>query len=250
MRRVPTLMNRELKTYFQSPLAYVLTAVFLFVISVFIYGRTNSFNYGTPKDVMAVILWWGVLLMVIIAPILTMRLLAGEKDSGTIEVLVTDPVTDWDIVLGKFSAALLTLLAMVVPLGAYLVLFWAFNKTGPASCPPPDWGPVLTGTAGLVSVAALSAATGLFASSLTRSQVISALVGFVLLLGFWLIGLLLPIVVTTGKWTELAESLSLPNRFQPLVEGQLATQSLFYYLSTTALLLYLTVRSVESRKWR
>ena len=249
MRRTTTLMSQELTTYFQSPLAYILAALFLGIVSIMVYLHSGGFSYVSPKDTVAFMIMWSAIFMVIIAPILTMRLLAGEKDSGAIEILVTDPVTDWDIVLGKFLAALLCLLAMVLPLGLYVVLFAMLRKPTDA---PLDWGALVSGAVGLLCVLALSAAIGLLASSLTKNQVVSALIGFVLLLGLWLAGALLPEVLGSwgAQWREAAEALSLYSRLKSLLDGQLDLKSLFFYLSTTALVLDLSVRAVESRKWR
>jgi ABC-2 type transport system permease protein len=249
MRRATTLMSRELTTYFQSPLAYVLAALFLLIVSVMVYMQTGGFSYMSPKDLVAVMIMWSSIFMIIIAPILTMRLMAGEKDSGAIEILVTDPVTDWDIVLGKFLAALLCLLAMVLPLFLYVVLFAMLRKPTDA---PLDWGALVSGAVGLLCVLALSAAIGLLASSLTRNQVVSALIGFVVLLTFWLAGAFLPAVLSGWgpQWREAAEALSLYSRLRTLLDGQLDLKSLFFYVSTAALVLYLSVRAVESRKWR
>jgi ABC-2 type transport system permease protein len=249
MRRATTLMNRELATYFQSPLAYIKAALFLGVMTLLINSITGGFSYVSPKGVVAFMVMWSGIFMIIIAPILTMRLLAGEKDTGAMEILVTDPVTDWDIVLGKFLAALLCLIGVVLPLGIFLVLFAMLRKpTDPAM----EWGTIISGSIGLFCVLGLSAAVGLLASALTKSQVISALIGFVLLLVLWLSGAFLPDMLgkLSPKLKEAAESLSLYSRLNAMVQGQLDLKSVFFFVSTTALVLYLSVRAVESRKWR
>jgi ABC-2 type transport system permease protein len=245
MRRVPTMMRRELITYFRSPLVYVLAAMLSGLVMLFAW---RGLEQG-PRELIPGLVRFASFLMIFLVPILTMRLLAQEKDSGSMEVLVTDPVTDWDIVLGKFLAALLCLMAMVLPLGLYVVIFAWLRKPTDA---PMEWGVLTTGAVGLLCVLALSAAIGLLASSLTRNQVVSALIGFVVLLTFWLAGAFLPAVLSGWgpQWREAAEALSLYSRLRTLLDGQLDLKSLFFYVSTAALVLYLSVRAVESRKWR
>ena len=244
MRRVPTLMRRELISYFRSPLAYVLAGVFSGIILLFSWRGLEE----GPKLLIPGLIRFGSFLMIFLVPILTMRLLAQERDTGALEVLVTDPVTDWDIVLGKYLASVLALWAMLLPLGVYVLLYWIIGRmTEPPA--PLTWGPVLTGFLGLALLGALFAAVGLFASSLTGNQAISALIGFVMILILWAFVLLEQFFDGTAAH-ELIKSLSLFNRMDLLVEGRLDTRSLFLFASTIALMLYLTVRVVESRKWR
>jgi ABC-2 type transport system permease protein len=253
---VPTLMRRELISYFRAPLAYILAAAFSGIVLLFSWRGLEA----GPKNLLPGIVRFSSFLMIFLVPILTMRLLAQERDTGAMEVLVTDPVTDWDIVLGKYLASVLTLWAMLLPMGVYVVIYaligWGQNAADvpwykfwswlPAAM---EWGPVLTSFLGLALIGALFAAVGLFASSLTRNQAISALIGFMLILVLWAFVLLEQFFDGT-KAQEIIQSLSLFNRMDILVDGRLDTRSLWLFLSTTVLMLYLTVRAVESRKWR
>ena len=258
MRRVPILMTRELKSYFQSPLAYVLSALCFLLVAVFV--GFPSMEYG-PKALLPGVISFTIIVMIFMVPILTMHLLSEEKNSGTMEILVTDPVTDWDIVLGKYLAGLLALCGVLLPLGIYVLAFtlmghglhapevswfkiWAWL---PLSL---EWGPIISGFLGLALVGAVFTAVGLLASSLTRSQPISALGTFVMLLVFASLVEVLRTFLDAPKWHELFESLSLFSHLRSFVEGRIDTRSLFLFLSTIGLLLYLTVRVVESRKWR
>ena len=259
MRRVPTLMARELKTYFQSPLAYLLAA--LFNLLILLIPGLRSLEAG-PKAAIPGIIFWSIITMIVMVPILTMRLLAEEKATDTMEVLVTDPVTDWDIVLGKFMAGVLALWAMLLPLAIYLVIFaLAGRSTTPAAAEVAwyklwnwpfmvmEWGPIFTGFTGLALLGVLFVSMGLFASSLTSNQAISALVGIVMILVLSALGLLQQFFDGT-KAHELIKSLSLFDRIDMMIQGRFDTRSIFLFLSTTVLMLYLTVRVAESRKWR
>jgi len=256
MRRIPTMMRRELVSYFRSPLAYLLAALFSAVVLLFAW---RGLEQG-PKELVPGIMGFSSFLMIFLVPILTMRLLAQEKETGAMEILVTDPVTDWDIVLGKYLAAVIAMWGMLLPLAAYVICysligwgleapkepwykFWAWI---PQSL---EWGPLLAGMLGTMLVGAVFVAVGLFASSLTASQPISALIGFMITLVLWVFGLVGQFF-DTGRATELIQSMSLFERQQMLISGRLDTRPLFLFLSTIALMLYLTVRVVESRKWR
>ncbi len=251
--RVRVLMGRELATYFQSPLAYIMAALYFFVLSIFVYGNTGGFMYVNSAAMVDLIAGISASLMMLVAPIITMRLLAEEKSSGAMEILVTDPVTDWDIVLGKFLAAVFCVAGMLLPLGLYVVLFAFMRKE---SDPALEWGVMASGAVGLICVVALYTSIGLLASSLTKNQVISALVGLVSLLVIGVAGWLLPQLLgqISGdvglRLKEIAESLSVYGRLSSLIAGQLDLKSIFFFLSSTALVLYFSVRAVESRKWR
>lgn len=248
MLRAPTLMARELKSYFQSPLAYVLTAVYWILLNF--WGTSPRALSASPKAVVVGLALSTGIIMLFVVPMITMRLLAGEKDSGTMETLVTDPVTDWDIVLGKYFAGLLCVLGMMLPLAAYGLVFAWLARVQTADSPAPDWGPVLSTFIGLVCMAALYTAVGLFASAISRSQVISAVIGAIFLLALWILGALRYTVEAYPKLAEAVDMMSVSSQLETLTAGQLDTRALFYFLSLTALFLYLSVRVVESRKWR
>ncbi len=257
--RVWVVMRRELVTYFQSPLVYLLAALFNLVI--LLIPGLRSLEAG-PKMALPGIVFWSVIVMIVMVPILTMRLLADEKATGTMEILVTDPVTDWDIVLGKFMAGVLALWAMIAPLVIYLIIFALVGRsTTPAALEVAwyklwkwpfmvmEWGPIFTGFAGLGLLGVLFVSMGLFASSLTSNQAISALVGIVMILVLCALGLLQQFFDGT-KAHDLIRSLSLFDRIDMMIRGRFDTRSIFLFLSTTVLMLYLSVRVVESRKWR
>jgi ABC-2 type transport system permease protein len=251
---VRVLMGRELATYFQSPLAAIVAALYFIILSLVVIMSTSVFEHINPTADVNAVVGGSSFLMLLVAPIITMRLLAEEQSSQTMEILVTDPVTDWDIVLGKFLAAVLCLIVMVLPLGLYVALFaWMRKSTDPGL----EWGVMASATVGLVCVLMLFASIGLFASALTKNQVVSALIGFVALMTLWIGSWLLPGLLRTlggvswgPKLGDIADSVNLYGRLNALTEGQMDLKSIFFFLSTTALVLYFSVRAVESRKWR
>jgi ABC-2 type transport system permease protein len=257
---MPAIMRRELLMYFRTPLAYLLAAIFCAILMFFATGVVDR----GPGEVVPGLIWLSCFLLIFFIPILTMRLLAHETDTGAMEVLVTDPVTDWDIVLGKYLASVITILAMLSPLLAFVAVYAVSGKfqTGENELVAAPWyrfwvwlpavldlGRLLTGLLGLGLVVALFAAVGLFASSLTGNQAVSALVGIVANLVLWLFSFLTQLPYGE-KFKEFIESVSPQGRLGPLVEGRLETRAIFLFVSAVALTLYFTVRAVESRKWR
>jgi len=252
--RVRVLLRRELAAYFTSPLVYILAFMLL---GIFTWLTWSGLQAG-PKFLVRGVLGSTSFLMMFLVPILTMRLLAQEKDTGAMEILVTDPVTDWDIVLGKFLAAVAALWAILLPLAVYPLLYLLLGKGQAAAAVPwykpwtwipmaIDVGPVFTGFLGAALIGVLFVSVGLFASSLTGNQAVSALIGFVIILMFWVFGQIQP---TNAGLAALVENFTIQGRLEMFLEGRLDSRPIFLFLSTAALMLYLTVRSVESRKWR
>ena len=237
MRNALTIAQKELNTYFASPVAYVVTAFFMLVMGYFFYlilvlSREASLR-GLFSN-MAVILLF-------VTPFLTMRLLAEEQRMGTIELLLTSPVRDWQVVLGKFLGALAFLLFMLALTLIYPLLLSRFGA--------PDWGPVLTGYLGVLLIGAACLAVGLFASSLSQNQIVTGFVAFALLIILWLLGAAAQ-AVGSGALGSLFDYLAINTHFDDFVRGVVDTQHIAYYLILTALFLFLATRVVEARRWR
>ena len=247
MRKVPTLFAKELKAYFYSPLAYVVLVVFLlfnaYAFSILlialndpritIEGSVMQFFFGRT--------FFFYLMLTVVASVLTMRLIAEERRSGTIEVLMTAPVTDWDIVLAKFFGALAFYVFLWVPTLLYIAILRLYS--------PIDYGPVLSGYAGTLLCGTMFLSVGLLCSSSTKSQIIAAISSFVLLTIIWTVGLF-----ETFASGSLAQGIlgyiNIFDHFDQFSKGIVDTRPVVYYLSTTALCLFLTAKVVESRKWR
>jgi len=236
MANIWAIARRELYSYFVSPIAYVVGALFL-VVSGFLFsiilGLSNEASMRSLFGNFAVI-------FLFIVPALTMRLLAEEQRTGTMELLLTAPVRDSQLVLGKFLGAFLLLMGILAVTAIYpLVLVLAGN---------PDRGPILAGYLGVILQGAAFLAIGLFASSLTQNQVIAALLAFVILLLLWLSDALGNF--TTGRIGDLFRFLSITRHLDEFPRGVIDTRNILYFLSVIAAALFFTVQSVQARRWR
>lgn len=256
MRNVLTICQRELKSYFASPIAYGVMAFFAFLAGIFFFAIVQGFvrysmqaqmmGRGTPPlDVNEIVIRQFLLNIAVIniflLPMLTMRLFAEEKRSGTIELLATSPVRDSEIILGKWlSAMALYALLLVISLLDISLLF-AFGK--------PDLRPVLVGYLGLLLQGGALLAIGTFISSLTRNQIIAGVGTFAVALVLWIIEWLT--TSETGVIAKVIGYLSIVQHFEPsFSKGVLDTKDIVFYLSLIVLGLFLTSRSLESLRWR
>ncbi len=185
---------------------------------------------------------FGVLAVVLLflVPLLTMRLLAEEKRSGTAELLFTYPLTDWAVILGKFLAALLIYAILLGCTVIYALALGLITRVDP--------GVLLASYLGLVLLASSCMALGLFASSLTENQIIAGVVGFALVLLFWIIGWVKE--VGSGLPATILPLFSLLDHFENFTRGVIDTRDLVYHLSFIYFFLFLTKRQLESRRWR
>jgi ABC-2 type transport system permease protein len=177
-----------------------------------------------------------------IAPMLTMRLFAEEKRQGTIELLATAPITDLQIVLGKFLAAVGLYGLMIVAGLANLALVWHYAST------PPEWKPVLTGALALLLFGACFLALGVFVSTLTRNQIVAGILSFCLFLGIWTLGWADD--PSAGPIMKAIAYLGVTNHMEDMVKGVLDLKDVVFYLSFIAFGLFLAHQSVQSQRWR
>ena len=236
MRSALTVAKRELQAYFVSPLAYVITAIFLLITGYFFYLILHYSREATLRYLFGNM----TLIMMLLIPALTMRLLAEEQSKGTMELLLTSPVRDWEVVVGKYLASVV-LFAVMLALTVYYPI--VLNVYG-----DPDMGPIMSGYLGLFMLGATLLSLGLLASSVTSNQIIAAVLGLALVLGFWLIDALSGIV--SGSLAEFFSYLSISSHFQDFTRGVIDTKDLVYMLSLIAGSLFLTTRVVETRRWR
>lgn len=228
---------KETKTYFTSPMAYIIGGVFLAITG---YLFVSSISVAFPE---AGIRGWldpSTTVFVLWAPAITMRLLAEEQKLGTLELLMTSPIRDYEIVLGKFAAVLAILLATLALTLFYTLLLVLYGD--------PDFGPILTGYLGIFLFGGASLSVGLLASSLTSNQVVAAIVSFGALLLMVLTNQAADI--TSGLAAQVLEGVSLSGHFDDFSRGILDTNNVVYYLSVMAFFLFLTIRNIESRRWR
>jgi ABC-2 type transport system permease protein len=230
-----SIFKREVASYFTSPMAYVMGAVFLLISGYFfsiILLATNSASLQGVLGNMAVV-------FLFIAPILTMRLLAEERKLGTDELLMTAPVSITSIVVGKYLAAVFTYLVYLAITLVYPAILTKYGS--------PDMGPIYSGYLGMLLFGAGCLAVGTFTSSLTDNQMVAGIIGFGLLLIFWVLGWSTDIV--TGALGDTLTNLSLLKRFDDFQKGIIDLSSVFYYISFIFIFLFLAVRVVDSRRW-
>lgn len=247
MRNFLTLYKRELSSLYLTPTGYVVMCVFLAVLGWVFWLLVRVLNLPEmvriEQDVFGIMFggtffYWIVLAAV--ASALTMRLFSEERRSGTIEVLMTAPVTDTQVVLSKYLAALTFLLLMWVPTVLYVVVLGRYATV--------DYGVVLSGYIGTVLLSGLLTAIGLLVSSFTRSQFVSFFVSFVLILMLFSLNFMQNIV--PPLWRKLYAYVSILEQFKDFSRGAIDSRSVVYFISLTLFLLFCTVKSVESHKWR
>jgi ABC-2 type transport system permease protein len=253
MRNVLAIAHKELRSYFASPIAYIVIGFFVllygyfFAVMVQFFVRSSlqmSPAGAAPQNINEMVvrplMQNATVILLFVMPSITMRTYAEEKRSGTIELLLTSPLSDFQIVLGKFLGALGLYVAMLsVTLIHIAILFWYGD---------PEWKPIASGYLGLVLMGGAFISAGLLVSSLTRNQIIAGVVTFAVLLFFWIINW---IGSFSSPWvSELTSYLSIVDHGEDFWRGVIDTTHLVYYLSFITFGLFLTARSVDSERWR
>jgi len=254
MRNVWTICRRELYSYFVSPIAWVLLTIFAFLSGAFTYIITASFvtqslegqmtgqsfpmnvNEQVIRPLFSNIAVVGLFLI----PLISMRLFAEEKRQGTIELLVTSPIHDLEIVLGKWLSAVIMYSALLLVLLLDYSFLFIYGQ--------PDWKPVVTGFLGVLLLGACLLSLGTFISTTTKNQIVAGAVGFALALLLWIL-----------EWTtsfgnsptvQVLGYLSILSHLDSFARGVIDSKDVIYYLSMIFLGLFLTTRSLESLRWR
>jgi len=239
MKNITTMLQRELGAYFLSPIAYVVAATFLFT-SGLAFGL-GTFNSGGTSSLQPLLDPWIVMILLFVLPMLTMRLLSEELRSGTIETLMTVPITDAEVVLGKYFGAMVFYVILLAALLLYPVILAVYGQV--------DIPLLLCNYLGLLLLGALFNAVGLFFSALSRHEVIAVLLGLTLLtfMTFAFDGLSR---LLDGWPRTLLQQLSIRTHFMDFIRGMVTVNHLVFFLSVTALFLFLTVKLLESRRWQ
>ena len=228
---------KESKSYFSTPTAYIVGAMFLVLTGIFFVDDVTGRN---PEASVRGFVNWTSFFLLFLAPLLTMRLLAEEQKMGTLELLLTAPVRDWEVVVGKYLASLLTIVVTVALTLFYVFLLYWYGD--------PDTGPILSSYLGLLLHGAAALAVGLLASSLSSNQIVAAVVGMSILLTLSFIDGVADLV--SGVAAEVLDGLALDSHFTDFTRGVVDTGHVLYYVSLAAVFLFLTVRSLETRRWR
>lgn len=234
MKNIGIIFQKEFKIQFVSPIAYVVATMFLllsgFFFSLILFKSKQASMEGSFYNI--------TIVLIFLTPLLTMRLLAEEKRSGTLEVLLTKPVRDIEVVTGKFLAALVLFLIILIPTLLYVYILYRFGQ--------PDYGPIIVGYIGIILVAASYLSIGIFASSVTENQIIAAVITFSLLLILWLINYVGTYVGAAGFF----DYISVSKHFDDFTKGILDLKHIIFYLSFIGFWIFATTKSIEVRKWK
>jgi len=253
MRNVVTIARKELQGYFASPIAYVVIGFFALLFGYFFYTFLYFFErqsmqmapgMGAPLNVNQALIgpaFMNVSVIVLfVMPMITMRTYAEEKRSGTMELLLTSPLTDVQIILGKFFGALALYALMLAVTLIHVAVLFLYGS--------PEWKPVATGYLGLLLMGSCFISAGLFISSLTKNQIVAGMVSFAVFLMLWVINWLGQSFGPTGQ--AIVTHLSITDHLDDFARGIIDTKHLVYYLSFIVFGLFLTAKSVDSERWR
>ena len=253
MRNVAAIAQKELRSYFASPMAYVVIGFFLLPFGVFFYLYLDAFlkqgmqmaQYGggsmsINQQVIRGVLQNASVVILFIMPMITMRTYSEEKRSGTIELLLTSPVKDVEIILGKFFGALGVYAAMLAVTVLYMAILFVYGN--------PEWRPLVAGYLGLLLMGGAFVSLGLLISSTTNNQIVAGIVTFVVFLLLWIIGWFAdsagPTIGPITSWLSITE------HFDDFSKGIIDTKHVIYYLTLITFGLFLSAKSVDTERWR
>ena len=230
------ISRREIRTYFNSPVAYIVVTVFTILTGYLFFTQLFVEKQAELRGFFGIM----PLLFMFLAPAITMRLLADEKSSGTIELLITLPVKDWQVVVGKFLAAMALL---CTALALTLVFAITVRSLGPL-----DRGPAIGGYIGLVLMGGAYVSIGVMTSSFSRNSIVSFIVAFAISFALYLIGRLTQFVPPSLQ--ALTSFLSIDSHFENISRGGIDSRDVIYYFSVIGVCLLVATLSLESRRWK
>jgi ABC-2 type transport system permease protein len=253
VRNVLAIANKELRSYFASPIAYIIIGLFALIFGRFfdVYlaffvqrssgmGPMGGGSHNINQDMIRYLLMNSAVIILFVMPMITMRTYSEEKRSGTIELLLTSPLTDLEIIVGKFLGAMGLYCAMLAVTVAYMgILFYYGN---------PEWRPVVAGYLGLLLLGGCFISVGLLISSLTKNQIVAGVITFAVFLMLWIINWSADQSGPTMR--AVLNHLSIIDHFDDFARGIIDTKHVVYYLSFITFGLFLTAKSVDSERWR
>jgi len=254
MRNILIICRKELRSYFVSPIAYLLLTMFALIFGFFFWNSVGYFNMmglesqmrgqGFPMSVNEYVIRPLLSNVSVIGlffiPMITMRLFAEEKRSGTIELLATSPIRDMEVIIGKWLAALILYMVMLAFSAVNFAFLFRYGN--------PDWRPLAIGYLGLLLQAGGLLAVGTFISTLTKNQIIAGAATFGVCLMLWVMEWVAG--YETAAWARVLAYLSVITHFESFAKGVLDSKDALYYVSLIFLGLFLTSRSMESLRWR
>ncbi|MCA1585293.1 MAG: ABC transporter permease subunit [Acidobacteria bacterium] len=254
MRNALAIAQKELRSYFASPIAYVVIGTFVLLFGYFFFALVAFFqqqslqmSMGMGQQSMNInqmligpLLMNASVIILFFLPMITMRTYAEEKRSGTMELLLTSPLTDWQIIVGKFLGAMFLYGAMLAVTLLHVGLLFVYGN--------PEWKPIVTGYLGLFLMGGCFISIGLLISSLTKNQIVAGALTFGAFLLLWVINWISTFVGPTAQ--AVLEHLSITGHFEDFAKGIVDTKHLIYYASFITFGLFLTAKSVDSERWR
>ena len=252
MNNILAIAHKELKSYFSTPIAYIVIGFFALLFGYFFYAMLVIFNQQSlqfggqggnvdiNQQLIRPLFLNASVILLFVLPLITMRTYSEEKRSGTIELLLTSPVTDVEIIIGKFLGAMALYAAMLAVTVIHVGLLFSYGN--------PEWKVVVTGYIGLLLMGGCFISVGLLISSMTKNQIVSGMVTFAVFLLLWVINW---IASFTGPTTQsVLNYLSITDHFDDFTRGSLDTKHLIYYFSVMSFGLFLTTRSVDTERWK
>ena len=254
LRNIGAIAGKELRGYFASPVAWVMMGLFALIfgwffisyLTFFVRNSMQSMMGGGPQtmnvnmELIRPLLSNASVLVLFLLPMITMRTYSEEKRSGTIELLLTSPLTDFEIVVGKFLGTVGLYLGLLAVTAVYVGMLFYFGR--------PEWRPLISGYLGLLLLGSCFISLGLFISSTTRNQMVAGAATFVFALLFWIVSWFAD---SSGPTMSAVLSyLSITEHFDDFGKGIIDTKHVIYYLSFIAFGLFLTLKSVDSERWR
>ena len=249
VRAFAVLTQREIGAYFSWFTGYVLLALVTFLFGLSLTSLVHALNHEyihLPLTDLFYQTYFYWLILLVTAPVLTMRTFAGEKSTGTYETLMTSPISDLQVVLAKFtgSMAVYTILWMPLPLCMMVLRHYTENSN------PIDPGPMLTTFLGILLLGGLFISMGCFASSLTRNQIVAPILALAMDTGLFCLGFASRAIPVELHWIDrLLASVSIIDHMEDFTRGILDTRYLVFYISLTVFFIFLTLKSVERRRW-
>ncbi len=254
MKNVLIICGKEIKSYFSSPIAYLLMTIFAVIFGYFFFSASAYFvqasmqsqmqGQNSPMNVndfiIGPLLGNASVVGLFLIPMISMRLFAEEKRQGTIELLMTSPVRDWEIIVGKWLGALIMYACVIGISGLNVALLFAYGK--------PDWRPILIGYLGLLLQGGCLLAIGTFISTTTNNQIIAGGATFAVCLLLWVLDWVSS--YEQAAWAKVIAYCSVLTHFEPFSKGVIDSKDVVFYLSMIFFGLFLTQRSLESLRWR
>jgi ABC-2 type transport system permease protein len=252
MRNVLAIAGKEIRAYFTSPIAYVVIGFYALLFGYFFAVMLTFFERqsmqmmqmgGTMninQMLIGPVFTNAEVVLLFVLPMVTMRTYSEEKRSGTMELLLTAPVTDWQIILGKFLGAMTLFAVMLAITLIHIGVLFLYSE--------PEWKPIVTGYLGMLLMGGCFISLGLFISSLTKNQIVAGMITFAAFLLFWVINWMGSFVGPTAQ--AVLGHLSIIDHFDDFAKGILDTKHIVYYLSFMAFGLFLTAKAVDSERWR